>query len=151
MIARDLADLDPERKSTLCQVIHGQTSLRNTRSPHEQFEKFILQPATCLTSVGPLLIAIDALDESGNEESRQAILAILTDKAAELPSNFRILVTSRAEQDILDSLNEKPHVISKRLDSVDATSTTRDISRFVQTRLGAISALERKWPNNDWC
>jgi hypothetical protein len=110
-----------------------------------------LQPATCLTSVGPLLIVIDALDESGDEESRQAILAILTNKAADLPSNFRVLVTSRAEQDVPDALNEKPHVISKRMDSVATTSTTHDISCFVQTRLGNISALERKWPNNDWC
>jgi hypothetical protein len=127
-IARDLADLDPERKSTLCQVIHGKTALRNTRVPREQFEKFILQPSTCLTSVGPILIVIDALDESGDEDSRQAILAILPDKAADIPSNFRILITSRAEQDILDALHEKPYVISKRLDSVDVTSTTRDIS-----------------------
>jgi hypothetical protein len=150
-IARDLADLDPERKSALCQVIQGKKALRNTRAPHEQFEKFILQPSTCLTSVGPLLIVIDALDESGDEESRQDILATLTNKATDLPSNFRILVTSRAEQDILDALYEKPYVISKRMDSVDATSTTRDISLFVQTRLGAISALEHKWPKGDWC
>jgi hypothetical protein len=150
-IACDLADLDPERKSALCQVIHGKRALRNTRAPREQFEKFILQPSTCLTSIGPILIVIDALDECGDEESRQAILTILTNKAADLPSNFRILVTSRAEQDILDALHETPYMISKRLDSVDATSTTHDISRFVHTRLGHISALERKWPSGDWC
>jgi hypothetical protein len=103
-IARDLADLDPERKSTLCQVIQGKTSLRNTCAPHEQFEHFILQPEAGLTSIGPLLIVIDALDESGDKESRQAILAILASKAADLPSNFRILVTARAEQDILKAL-----------------------------------------------
>jgi hypothetical protein len=150
-IARDLADLDLEWRSTLCQVIHRKTALRNTRAPREQFEQFILNPAADLTSIGPLLIVIDALDESGDEDSRQGILSILANRAAELPSNFRILVTARAEQDILAALDEKPYVISKRMDTVDATSTVHDISRLVQTRLGDISTLERRWPNNEWC
>jgi hypothetical protein len=73
-IARDLADLDPSRKSTLYQVIHEKTALRKTRAPHEQFENFILQPASGLTSIGPLLIVIDALDESGDKETRRDIV-----------------------------------------------------------------------------
>jgi hypothetical protein len=150
-IARDLADWNSEWRSSLCQVINEKPAVRNTRVPYEQFEKFILRPATCLTSVGPLLIVIDALDESGDRESRQAVLAILANKAADLPSNFRILVTARPEQDILDALNNKPHVITKQLDAVDATSTSHDISLFVQTILGDIPGLERKWPNGDWC
>jgi hypothetical protein len=32
-IACDLADLDPERKSALCQAIRGERALRNTRAP----------------------------------------------------------------------------------------------------------------------
>jgi hypothetical protein len=150
-IARDLADLDPERKSTLCQVIHGKTALRNTRAPHEQFEKFILQPASGLTSIGPLLIVIDALDESGDKESRQVILTILSNKAADLPSNFRILVTARAELDILKALEKKKHVVIRHMDTVDATSTTHDISCFVRNQLDDISELEHRWPNNEWC
>jgi hypothetical protein len=150
-IACDLADLDPERKSALCQAIHGKRALRNTRAPREQFEKFILQPSTCLTSVGPLLIVIDALDESGDEESRQVILGILANKAADLPSNFRILVTARAERDIMDALGEKPSVISQHMSTVTTTSTIHDISCFVRTRLGDISDLELKWPNDEWC
>jgi hypothetical protein len=149
-IARDLADLDPEWKSTLCKVIQGKTALRNTRAPHEQFENFILQPATGLTSIGPLLIVIDALDESGDKESRQVILTTLANKAAVLPSNFRILVTTRAEQDILKALDKKQHVVFKHMDAVDTTSTTHDISRFVQTQLDDISELERRWPNKEW-
>jgi hypothetical protein len=150
-IARDLADLDLERKSTLCQVIHGKTALRNTRAPHEQFESFILQPATELTSIGPLLIVIDALDESGDKESRQAILAILSNKAADLPSNFRILITTRAEQDILNALDKRKHIVFKDMDTVDPTSTMHDVFHFVHTQLDDISDLERRWPNNEWC
>jgi hypothetical protein len=150
-IARDLADLDPSRKSTLCHVIHGKTALRNTQAPHEQFDKFILQPAKGLTSIGPLLIVIDALDESGDKESRQVLLTILANKAADLPSNFRILVTARAELDILNALDKKNHVVIKHMDAVDATSTTRDISCFVQTQLDEISDPERGCPKNEWC
>jgi hypothetical protein len=150
-IARDLAELDPGWKSTLCQVIRGKSALRNTRAPREQFEKFILGPARGLTSIGPILIVIDALDECGDEESRQVILGILANKAADLPSNFRILVTARAERDIMDALGGRPSIISKLMNTVNTTSTTHDIFCFMQTRLGDISDLERKWSNNEWC
>ncbi|KIJ46245.1 hypothetical protein M422DRAFT_250289, partial [Sphaerobolus stellatus SS14] len=50
--------------------------------------------------VGPVLIVIDALDESGNINSRKSLLHFLTEHAAQLPSNFRIFVTSRPERDI---------------------------------------------------
>jgi hypothetical protein len=79
------------------------------------------------------------------------LVAILSNKAADLPSNFRILLTARTEPDILKALSKKQHVIMKDLDTVDPTSTTHDISRFLQTQLVDISELELRWPNDGWC
>ena len=150
-IARDLADLDPERKASLLRVVGKQRSLRTTRVPREQFEKFILDPATGLTTVGPIVIVIDALDESGDPDSRKGLLAVLAEKAANLPSNFRILVTGRAEQDIYDALVGRQHVLSMCIEDIDPYSAEQDISLFIQTQLGNIAALERRWPNKAWC
>jgi hypothetical protein len=147
-IARDLADLDPELKASLWQVVRGKRSLRNTRAAREQFQRFILDPATGLKTIGPIVIVIDALDESGDPASRQVILSILAGKAADLPSNFRVLVTGRAERDIRDALDGKQHVISKHMETIDANN---DIFFFVQTQLCDVAELEQKWPKSHWC
>jgi hypothetical protein len=149
-IARDLADLDIERKSSLWKLIEGKTALRKTRSPREQFEKFILRPSKDLVSFGPILIVIDALDESADAPTRQALLAILADGTANLPSNIRILVTTRAESDILDAFHGLQHVTSRYMDT-NTVSTNHDISLFVRTQLRDVAGLERKWPGNSWC
>ena len=147
-IACDLADLDPELKASLWQVVREKRSLRNTRAAREQFQRFILDPATGLKTVGPIVIVIDALDESGDPASRQVILSILAGKAADLPSNFRVLVTGRAERDIRDALDGKQHVISKHMETINANN---DIFFFLQTQLCDIVELEQKWPNSYWC
>jgi hypothetical protein len=149
-IARDLADLDRERKALLWEVIREKRSLRTTRAAREQFEKFILDPSTRLKTIGPIVIVIDALDESGDAACRQVLLSVLAEKAADLPSNFRVLVTGRAEKDIQDALDGKKHVISKPMEAIDGTSANHDISVFVQIQLGDLG-LELKWPNNAWC
>jgi hypothetical protein len=149
-IARDLADLDPKRKASLWKVIGQRKALRTTHVPSEQFQKFILDTARGLTAVGPTVIVIDALDESGDKESRKGLLSVLGNKAAELPSNLRFLITSRAEKDILDALHGKKHVLSRSLKKIDPNPTDA-VTRFVEDQLGQIMDLERKWPNKDWC
>ena len=147
-IARDLADLDPGLKASLWQVVREKRSLRNTRAVREQFQKFILHSATGLKTVGPIVIVIDALDESGDPTSRQVILSILSGEAANLPSNFRVLVTGRAERDFQDAFGRKQHVICKHMETINADN---DILLFVQTQLRDVAELEQKWPNSYWC
>jgi hypothetical protein len=149
-IARGLADLDRERKALLLEVIGKQRELRTTFAPDVQFEKFILGPAQGLTSVGPTLVVIDALDESGDQKSRKDLLSVLGSEAARLPSNLRILITSRAEKDIMDALHGKMHVLSMSLQKIDPKPTDA-VARFVEAQLCDIPALEQQWPNKAWC
>jgi hypothetical protein len=150
-IARDLADLDRERKAKLLKVVGEQRALRTTRVPREQFERFILEPAHSLTAVGPIVIVIDALDESGPPNSRKGLLSVLREDAAKLPSNLRVFVTGRAEEDILRELVGRQHVLFKSIKDIDPKPAKDDISIFVHNQLGNIAALERKWPNKAWC
>ena len=150
-VARDLADLDPQRKQSLWQVIQQKRGLRTTRAVRDQFEKFILTPAADLTAIGPIVIVIDALDESGDQSSRRVLLSVLAEKAADLPSNFRILLTARAERDIQKALEGNQNVLCKNMDTMDAKSARHDISLFIDNQLTDINAdLERTWPNKSW-
>jgi hypothetical protein len=149
-IARDLADLDRERKASLLKVVGGQRSLRTSSKPDVQFLKFILEPAHSLTTVGPTVIVIDALDESGDEKSRKGLLSVLGNEAARLPSHLRVLITSRAEKDIMGALHGKPHVLSRSLRRIDLNPIDA-VALFVDAQLCDIPALEQQWPNKGWC
>ena len=48
----------------------------------------------------PILIILDALDECGTPETRQSLINVFRDCLSTLPDNFRILITSRPDEDI---------------------------------------------------
>ncbi len=66
-LARDLADRYPLFKTALGRVVKDETSLRlATRDYDTLFQRLIREPLKDLHIVGPILVVIDALDESGN-------------------------------------------------------------------------------------
>jgi hypothetical protein len=150
-IASDIADLDLHWKKSLYAVVMGNRSLRTTRSPTEQFINFISKPSKAMTTIGPIVIVIDAFDESGDIASRKPLLDVLARAAADLPTNFRILITARPERDILKALSDKQCIRYRHLDDIDKSSNEHDISLFIETTLSGIPSLESKWPNKAWC
>jgi len=150
-IAVDLADFDPQWKRSLWHIIKDNRALRTTSSMKLQFESFLLKTAESLKMVGPVIIVIDALDESGDRESRRGLLSTLAGRIADLPTNFRILLTSRPETDIHDAIHGKPHVFCKRMDGINIKSTNHDISLFIQSQLSGETSLSRRWPDRAWC
>ena len=54
----------------------------------------------------PVLIVLDALDECGTPELRRNLLDVLRDRLSSLPANFRILITSRPEEDIAPFISD---------------------------------------------
>ena len=54
----------------------------------------------------PVLIVLDALDECGTPELRRSLLDVLRDRLSSLPANFRILITSRPEEDIVPFISD---------------------------------------------
>jgi len=57
-----------------------------------------------VTTIGPIVIVIDALDESGEKSVRKADHRYIGYPSCETPPNFRVLFTAREEQDIFDPL-----------------------------------------------
>jgi hypothetical protein len=52
---------------SLCDVVKGNRSLQMTLAATEQFQQFLLEPANAMTTIGPIVIVIDAMDESDDE------------------------------------------------------------------------------------
>ena len=50
--------------------------------------------------IGPILAIIDALDESGDASGGTGLHAFLAKNLIKLPSNFRVVITSRPEHAI---------------------------------------------------
>ncbi|KAF7971296.1 hypothetical protein HWV62_21452 [Athelia sp. TMB] len=72
-ISRDIADLDPYWRVALCDVAHKNRSLAKGGSPMQQMEELVLKPAKSLSIVGPVVIIVDAFDESGNTAAQQQL------------------------------------------------------------------------------
>jgi hypothetical protein len=153
-ITCDLADFELQWKIALSNIIGGQRALRTTVSVMQQFEYFLLKPAQALKIVGPVVIVIDALDECGDEQSRKELLSVLAKKLSGLPSNFRIILTSRSEYDFAMAFYNNPDVFCQSMDNIASKEATdHDISEFIKSELASkpSESLEKKWPNGLWC
>ncbi|KIK02236.1 hypothetical protein K443DRAFT_48303, partial [Laccaria amethystina LaAM-08-1] len=156
-ISQDLSDLDVAWKSALCSVVTGNRALCSILAVKEQFDNFIVKPAAALTTVGPIVIVIDALDESGSYVERKPLLDMLIGRAAELPKNFRILITSRLEPDVskaLQLVHQHPYIKHKHVDAAEIENNLNelDLSLYIENKLSDIkSELDARWPNHEWC
>jgi len=95
-----------------------------------------------------LVFVIDALDECGDNQSRQDILTVLTDTAAQAPW-LKIIITSRNELDIqhfFDTLNQSPYLQHDLVTDHDASA---DLRTFAQQQFGSVVSdwhLPTPWP-----
>lgn len=140
-IARDLADREPVIKQRLCETIQNNRSLSGTQSFALQFQEFILKPTVQSETIGPIVIVIDALDECEGPLRRQFFRRLVTG-LAELPRNYRMILTARPEDDILSELLTVPHKAWQLMENVDTKSTYDDILAFTRYELSGI----RRWP-----
>ena len=136
-LARDLANRYTSFKIVLGKVVKNNTALRvGTRDYDTLFESLILEPLKALHIVGPILVVIDALDESGDTTSRTGLHAFLAKNLIRLPSNFRVVITSRPEHAIVSTLVEAQSVKIKYMDDAEISDEThKDILAFFQQKL----------------
>jgi hypothetical protein len=149
-ISRKLADMNHVWKASLLRTIKGSTGARESGTVKTQFETLIQKPAENLDNVGPILIIIDAIDESGqpDDADRKAILQTLK-QLDTLPRTFRFLITSRSEDDIATAFRGIPWVYPSNLGQLDQSSINEDIRTYIQKSLWDIQALRKKW-NDVW-
>ncbi|OAX35139.1 WD40 repeat-like protein [Rhizopogon vinicolor AM-OR11-026] len=134
-IACDLADRHATmRRALLSALRHDHNGLGKSGNVKLQWQMLVKRPiviGSTLVSV-PILVVIDALDESGDAHSREEILHVL---ASKLPENLYILVTSRPLEDIRSILGTASGVRHISMNDIPAVSTEHDIHLYVSTRL----------------
>jgi len=105
-------------------------------------------------SGGPVVVIIDALDECGNKTERKVLMQALSKGFSNLPSFMRVIVVSRPETDIEDTLSSHEAVHPYLLD-IDSVATQEDISEFLRHRFSDIRRtmkhfqLGANWPSDD--
>ncbi|KAF8879999.1 quinon protein alcohol dehydrogenase-like superfamily [Gymnopilus junonius] len=136
-MARDLADREPSFKVALGKAIKDDTSRRvGARDYRTLFEYLLLRPLKNLRIVGPVLVIIDALDESGDSIGSNGLHTFLANRLSELPSNFRFLITSRPEQAIEEAFSSAPSIKTIQMnDPRLAASTNSDIRTYFEKEL----------------
>ncbi|KAH0834198.1 hypothetical protein J3R83DRAFT_11510 [Lanmaoa asiatica] len=152
-IALDLSDHDPQYKAELCRIVKNNRSLRTSVSLSEQVKRLIIEPSKYLHTIGPLIIVVDALDESGDQSNRRDFLRAFFEQVAEnnLPTNLRFLITARPESDILAALPSGPQIVHKQMGDIAQNIVDEDIEKFIRHSLHQYTELESAWPNQRWC
>lgn len=136
-ISHELASLRPAFRSSLMRSLSEDPRVSDSMDIERQWEKLFVRPAQSLADYGPVLVIIDAFDECGSRDykPRRNLLSILTTRAHELPTNIRLLVTSRPEPDIVQCLQHIDSVGLRRRAMSELSHTESDISRYVDHRL----------------
>lgn len=109
-IAHDLADHDPQYKGALWDIVKTKRSLRESNHPLTQFTSFILDPAKGVACAGPVLVVIDGLEYSDSKSAHKDLLTVLAKEGAELPPNYKFLITCRPGDDVCAAFKGKIHV-----------------------------------------
>src|SRR6266702_804270 len=136
-LARDLSDRYPSFKAALGEVVKDNTSLRlRTRDYPTLFKFLVLEPLKDLHIVGPIVVVIDALDESGDVTGENGLHKFLAQNLSRLPSNFRVFITSRREDGIASVFVGAPSVRIKHMDDLElAAKAHDDILAFLKEKL----------------
>ncbi|KIM46585.1 hypothetical protein M413DRAFT_421887, partial [Hebeloma cylindrosporum] len=137
-MAYDLASRTPGVKQLLAATIRERNWLKQTPDIIQQWESLLIGPSAQLPTDHPILLIIDALDESGDAQSRNHLLSILGHRARELPLNVRMLITSRPLDDISQALHRSSHIKSKVISDIPKSFIDRDITSYISARLSQI-------------
>jgi len=153
-IARDLADRDSGMRRALADTVQHASALKTTADIVQQWQKLLMEPLQKLSesTVGPVVIVIDALDESGAAKTRSDLLRILSGKLqdsavpqiTELPKNFRFIVTSRPLRDIQIAFADAQHIRRISMDDIPPDVAERDIYAYVSKKLARLSHFGRE-------
>jgi hypothetical protein len=128
-IIRGLCRLSAQARSMATDLLEKDDSYA-TAAPILQFNKLVLPMAHLLPRDQPFVIVIDGLDEGFDLD----LIKILREDVQRLPSNFRIVLTSRPEERIMQHLQYRWHI--KRCDfSLTGRSSQPDIERYVHHEL----------------
>lgn len=131
--ARDIAARHPAIAADIGAALISDPSLASAPFPR-QFEAFLTEPLRRHRIDGPIVIVIDALDETIDDGSCTDLLTLLRDEASKLPSQLRIFITSRPTWNIRRFLLSRNHIKAHAID-IHSLESKQDISAYVDAQL----------------
>ena len=145
--------------ASTCPLIREHIILALTTNPDigespsivNQFHELIVGPLSKIPKdlvVAPVVTIIDAIDECGDESTRERLLQCL-EEIRYLPFWFKLLITSRPEPDIAASLCRIPS--GHEVDTWSEQSVS-DIKAYTQACLAGLRAkrgLGSEWPGDE--
>lgn len=144
-IAHDLSRSHPALSSAVSDEIEKYPNILSPPLAH-QFRHLLLRPVATLPLDYHITIVIDALDEGSNDE----LLQILADDCAQLPSNCRIIITSRPDTTIMMYLT-RPHILLREID-LSSERNLKDVAVFARQSLletAEMRGLGEEWPGEE--
>jgi hypothetical protein len=152
-LGHQLAHFDHRLREQVLAAIHSGCS--GAMSLRIQARKLMVETTRGAEIVGPIVIVIDALDESGTDDgrepNRQTLVRSIVEELSNLPPSVKVLITSRDEGAISRYMLGRS--LAKRMEDVPQTDT--DILCFIKYRMVRIrsalfqSDLSRNWPGDD--
>ena len=143
-LARNLSVSHPAFKASLSRVIKRNPDILTAEDFTALLRSLILEPLRDLQFVSPIVIVIDALDESDDAssmglhtgEDRVPFHTFLGQHLSDLPSTFRILMTTRPEAQISVAFPPSPFVCHMSMDDPElAGGVDDDILAYLRTKL----------------
>jgi hypothetical protein len=146
-IAYQLALFDSRYREYLLQAFKNCGKMAEY-SLRDQLAKFIIEPLKAVSLVGPVVIIVDAVDESGVENERREVLEAIAKGLPSLPSFVRVLLTSRNERDIHAKLGP----VSSQKGIHETGDIATDILTYIDDRMQDVvdshPYLEAHWPGS---
>ncbi|KZS94298.1 hypothetical protein SISNIDRAFT_494845 [Sistotremastrum niveocremeum HHB9708] len=149
-ITQDLASAHPAWKHALSGIIGSNRGIRQETSIFKQFELLLLKPALAVHISQPLLFVIDGLDEAGNSKDRSELIKVLATRLHELPPNFRFVLFSRPEQDIVDAFSKHQHHTVLEMQEL-CSKDDKDTRKVIEDKFKDLKKLpeNRSWLTDD--
>jgi ABC-type dipeptide/oligopeptide/nickel transport system ATPase component len=148
-ICHQLALFDDQLRVTVLSAIHRGSS--GSMSLRMQARTLLVETTKSAEIVGPIVIVIDALDESGpddgREPNREKLVQAIVEEFPALPPSIKVLITSRDEGKISLSMSGCSSCLSMRME--DVPHTEEDILQYIRHRMVRIRRTLAS-PLADW-
>lgn len=149
-LAYQLGTFHPPIGDSMADVIQATPNI--LLSPiHYQFDQLIADLHSAVASMPidlPVVFVIDALDECGTMDTREALMEIFSEKLGALLS-FRFIITSRPDVDIAAAFDSHPSILRIEVD-ITSPRLGHDISLYFTHQAMLIRKrkrhLGRDWP-----
>ncbi|EJT97988.1 hypothetical protein DACRYDRAFT_71699, partial [Dacryopinax primogenitus] len=144
-LVRDLAGRDMDIADAVAEKLSYDVSLRTTPDIERQFRKLVIEQCKEWSRSEPAVFVVDALDEGLDE----GLLHLLTRQVKDLPSFFRVVITSRPLAEISSAFEHVENITRKSLDTMDMQSQ-EDVQTYLDERLAAVAIKRRlgqPWPS----